>query len=96
MKDTATRDGLLQEREDIAMRFEDATKAWVLHGDGPKGQEYKAKRDLVAKEIRDNYWKLDKYVRARSLYDRLGYIRGGAEVKWYESNGTDRLEGGSA
>ncbi|KFG81004.1 CRAL/TRIO domain protein [Metarhizium anisopliae] len=96
MKDTATRDGLLREREDIAMRFEDATKEWVLHGDGPKGQEYKAKRDLVAKEIRDNYWKLDKYIRARSLYDRLGYIRGGAEVKWYESNGTDRLAGGSA
>jgi hypothetical protein len=90
MKDTETRDRLRKEREDIAQRFEDATKEWILEADGPRAAEVKAKREGVAKEIRENYWNLDKHVRARSLYDRQGHIRGGAEVRWYETsqNGT--------
>lgn len=93
MKDTETRDKLLKEREDIAQRFEDATKEWILLADGPKAEEAMAKRDAVSKEIRENYWNLDKYVRARSLYDRQGYIRGGEEVKWYDTNGTKAANG---
>ncbi|KHO01394.1 CRAL/TRIO domain protein [Metarhizium album ARSEF 1941] len=75
MKDTATRDKLQLQRDDIAKRFEDATKEWIRGADGPQAKELKAKRDLLAREIGENYWKLDKYVRARSLYDRQGYIR---------------------
>ncbi|KAG5952139.1 hypothetical protein E4U53_001505 [Claviceps sorghi] len=84
MADTETRDRLLGEAKDIAARFEAVTREWISRADGPfDDQDARAKRERVAGEMRDNYWKLDEYVRARSLYDRQGIIRGGAEVQWY-------------
>lgn len=90
MADTESRDRLIREREDIAVRFEAATKEWVLRPDGHEGEELRAKREAIAKEIRENYWRMDKYVRARSLYDRQGNLQGGGEVRWYDckQNGT--------
>lgn len=90
MADTESRDRLIREREDIAVRFEAATKEWVLRPDGHEGEELRAKREAIAKEIQENYWRMDKYVRARSLYDRQGNLQGGGEVRWYDckQNGT--------
>ncbi|KAK2591186.1 phosphatidylinositol transfer protein csr1 [Conoideocrella luteorostrata] len=98
MADTESKDRLNNERLDIAARFEEATRAWALNPEGPKGEELRAKRDAIAQEVQNNYWKLDKYVRAKSLYDRQGNIRGGAEVRWYDyqSNGTTKPGNGSA
>jgi hypothetical protein len=33
------------------------------------------RRDDIAHQLRDNYWKLDPYVRARSIYDRIGELK---------------------
>ncbi len=79
-KDTATRDRLQAERQEISQRFEAATRKWVE----ASTPEIVAERTKVAKELAVNYWKLDPYIRARSLYDRNGNLRGGKKVAWYE------------
>jgi len=69
MKDTATRDKILEERAVMVEKFENATKAWIS-GDDEKAAE----RNAIAEELNANYWKLDPYIRARTLYDRTGAI----------------------
>ncbi len=73
MKDTATRDKIQEERNGMVERFEQVTKQWI------KGEDVSAERDALANELNANYWKLDPYIRARTLYDRIGAIgeRGG-------------------
>ncbi|GAB0137337.1 hypothetical protein EsDP_00005608 [Epichloe bromicola] len=83
MKDTASRDALQRARDDLAHQFEAATKEWVAEPEGARGNEIKAKRKTIAVQLRENFWELDKYVRARSLYDRRGNIRPGAKTVWY-------------
>lgn len=81
MKDTATRNRLQAERQEIANRFETATRKWVE----ASTPEINAERASLAKELCVNYWKLDPYIRARSLYDRNGNMRGGGKkVAWYD------------
>ncbi|KAG6003010.1 hypothetical protein E4U21_002445 [Claviceps maximensis] len=83
MADTESRDRLVGEQEAIGARFEAVTREWIAHADGPGGEEIRDRREGIAAEMQANYWKLDKYVRARSLYDRQGIIHGGAPVQWY-------------
>ncbi|KAG6105545.1 hypothetical protein E4U14_005066 [Claviceps sp. LM454 group G7] len=97
MKDTATRDALQKTRVEIAQEFESSTKAWIAEPDSARGKEFKAKRETLAIQLRENYWQLDKYVRARSLYDRQGNLRPGAKTVWYphQAAGSDaRLSDG--
>ena len=54
MKDTATRDKIIEEREVMVQKFENATKAWIV-GDDEKAAE----RNAIAEELNSNYWKLD-------------------------------------
>jgi CRAL/TRIO domain len=72
MEDTATRDAMLNDREGMVQRFEEATKRWIAGLDSPE-------RSAIVGELNENYWKLDPYIRARTLYDRMGVIgsRGG-------------------
>jgi hypothetical protein len=73
MNDTATRDKIQEERTVMVQRFEEATRQWIA------GEDVSADRDAIANELNENYWKLDPYIRARTLYDRIGMIgeRGG-------------------
>jgi hypothetical protein len=48
--------------------FEEVTKRWIV------GEDVIEKRNSVASELNANYWKLDPYIRARTLYDRTGEI----------------------
>lgn len=83
MKDTVARDTLQKAREELAHQFELTTKQWIETPTGEQGQELKAKRESIAAQLRENYWKLDKYVRCRSLYDRQGNLRPGQKTVWY-------------
>ncbi|KAF7943199.1 hypothetical protein EAE96_011135 [Botrytis aclada] len=81
MKDTATRDKLLKERESIVDAYEKATLEWInSEGNTP---DIKTRRTQLAKEFRDDYWKVDPYVRAKSLYDRTGVINPGGKLDFY-------------
>ncbi|TGO18662.1 hypothetical protein BTUL_0008g00430 [Botrytis tulipae] len=81
MKDTVTRDKLLKERENIVDAYEKATLEWI-NSEG-KTPEIKTRRTELAKELRDDYWKLDPYVRAKSFYDRTGVINPGGKLDFY-------------
>lgn len=86
MHNTSTRDCLFEERRVMGMQFEELTKDWVMTAQhSKKAAEISKKRDQLVEEISQNYWDLDPYVRARSLYDRQGHFRGPAGVKWYPS-----------
>jgi hypothetical protein len=79
MKDTATRDKLLEERKGIVQRFEKATLEWI---EGNDAKELKSTRHQIAHELRDDYWKVDPYIRARTLWDREGILSPGGELNF--------------
>ncbi|KAF2459674.1 CRAL-TRIO domain-containing protein [Lineolata rhizophorae] len=89
----ARRDELLAERADIVARYEAALLAWIKRGQTPAADEKapvapadeaaRGLRDALASELRENYWRLDPYVRARSLYDRTGMIGQRGELRFY-------------
>ncbi|KAL1891159.1 phosphatidylinositol transfer protein csr1 [Sporothrix stenoceras] len=83
MKDTATRDKLLAEREHLYRAFEEATAKWVVGTNAEQIKTTREKRESVAKQLREHYWTLDPYVRARSLYDRSGMLRADGTVDFY-------------
>ncbi|KAK7990533.1 hypothetical protein PG990_014813 [Apiospora arundinis] len=83
LKDTATRDKLQAEREALYEEFEAKTLEWIRETDAEKRKTMKAERDATAKKLGKSYWQLDPYVRARSLYDRVGIIKSNGEVDHY-------------
>ena len=38
---------------------------------------------IVIKQLRNNYWELDPYVRSRTILDRTGVIKGGGRTDFY-------------
>lgn len=83
MMDTDTRDKLLAERENIVKEYEKATLDWIDHSDPVEATEIKANRHKIAAALKEDYWKLDPYIRARSLYDRTGMIQPGGKICFY-------------
>jgi hypothetical protein len=83
MKDTETRDKLLAGRENIAKDYEKATIEWIDHSAPSEATEIKANRHKLAADLKEDYWKLDPYIRARSLYDRIGMIQPGGKTCFY-------------
>ena len=83
MKDTETRDKLLAGRENIMKDYEKATLEWIDHSTPSDAMEIKANRHKLAVDLKEDYWKLDPYVRARSLYDRIGMIQPGGKICFY-------------
>lgn len=77
LKDVETRDKMLAERGKLYKEYEDATLAWI------RGDDVKAKRDEIAARLRDDYWKVDPYVRSRSFYDRTAVLLPGGGLDWY-------------
>lgn len=83
MNDTATRDRLLQQRAELVKQFEATTMGWIEHPEGEDGKKHSEKRQALAKELKDDYWRLDPYLRARTVYDRQGTIKSDGKVDWY-------------
>ena len=84
MKDTATRDRLLAAREELIKQYEAETVKWIQNP-GAMTPEIKARRNEIAHKLRDDYWQVDPYLRARSFYDRTGVLLPGGKVNFYPS-----------
>ena len=86
MEDTATRDALLAERQEIAKELQKATITWLS---AHSGQDKEAislaeeKRSELISKLRHHYWQLDPYIRSRSLYDRVNVIQEGGKIQFY-------------
>ena len=70
------------ERKELVREFEAETIKWI--NDEGSSQT----RDALAQKLGDNYWALDPYLRARSLYDRLGVIGPGGKIDFYPEKTT--------
>ena len=79
MDDTATREKMEAERTELVKSYETETIAWIHGEDGGEG------RNRLAQRLAENYWRLDPYIRARSLYDRAGVIAKDGTLNFYPS-----------
>lgn len=83
MKDTTTRDRMLAAREELVKQYEEATRQWIKEPHSEKGAKAKAERNSIAAKLKADYWALDPYIRARSLYDRIGMILPTGTLNYY-------------
>ncbi|ODH47586.1 hypothetical protein GX48_06326 [Paracoccidioides brasiliensis] len=79
LKDTTKTAELKRERYKIIDEFQNATILWLNAAD--KGEEIKKQRQDIASRLSDFYWKLDPYIRARSIYDRIRDAEAAADAK---------------
>jgi len=82
MQDSEARDQLEVQRQELTRKYERVVLNWIGDGVPSEGSddktidEQRRRRDEIALQLRNNYWELDPYVRARTLYDRIGVLRG--------------------
>lgn len=77
MKDEEGKKTLLEERKVLSEKYEGLIKEWLKAEKNVDGSwaALKKQRDEVAEELKTNYWKLDPYIRAKSIYDRNGEMK---------------------
>ena len=79
MKEEAPRIKLEQERQQDVLTYQTKTFDWIANS----SLEVKKERDELAHKLNTNYWQLDPYIRARTLYDRTGMIERGGKINFY-------------
>ncbi|SMQ55412.1 unnamed protein product [Zymoseptoria tritici ST99CH_1A5] len=77
MAKTAEKEPILAERKELVDSFESETISWMHGNDAGEG------RLRLAQRLAENYWKLDPYVRAKSVYDRTGVLGPKGELNFY-------------
>lgn len=94
MKDTSTREALQSTRAEIVRKYEAAVSAWIHEApqEAEALKQRREERDAVAEELRSNYWKLDPYVRARTLYERLGVLQEGGKLEFYPKKEAEKQQ----
>lgn len=90
MQDSTAKETIKGERSELIKSYESETLNWISGEDAGEG------RTRLAQRIAENYWKLDPYVRARSLYDRSGVIGEGGKLNFYPSSNTTTAAAGGA
>lgn len=80
LRDTETRNAILADRKKLGDDLFSLTSEWISN---PQADSLNSRRNEVIKQLRDNYWTLDPYVRARTILDRTGVIKGGGKVDFY-------------
>ncbi|KXG53219.1 uncharacterized protein PGRI_002690 [Penicillium griseofulvum] len=86
MADKETRDTLMAERQKLAKEIQDTTIEWIrasFKKETDAASAAEQKRKTLIDQLRAQYWVLDPYVRARSLYDRLNIVQGGGKINFY-------------
>ena len=90
MNETETRDSLIGQRQTLAKEIQDITIDWIrasLKKDSKAISAAKEKRKGLIEELRKQYWQLDPYIRARSLYDRVKIVQGCGKIEFYPDGG---------
>lgn len=80
LHDAETRKVILADRKKLGDDLFSLTSEWISvpHADSLNGR-----RSRVIDQLRVNYWSLDPYVRARTILDRTGVIKGGGKIDFY-------------
>ncbi|KAF8424085.1 CRAL-TRIO domain-containing protein [Tirmania nivea] len=86
---------LQEERAETVKRYEELTRTWINELPRPSAGEtqdalevlsnskIKTERLDVAKSLKEGYWKMDKYIRGRTYYDRTGVIGPDGRIDFY-------------
>lgn len=82
LKDAITLERILTEREKLGDELLTMTFEWISTSTSNPSP---SSRDEVITKLRQNYWQLDPYVRARSILDRTGVIKAGGSIEFYPS-----------
>lgn len=83
MQDEEKRKEIQAERNELAAQFDQTTIEWMaLDPKSDEAKEKASKRLELAKSLRENYWKLDPFIRARSYYHRAGVVGPAGEVNF--------------
>jgi hypothetical protein len=88
MKEEAPRKALEDERTTDVREYQSKTFEWISKGTGAEAEKLKEERNTLARKLNDNYWKLDKHVRARTYYDRTGMIGPDGTINFYPKAAT--------
>ena len=91
LHDTATRDTILADRKKLADELFSLTTEWISGSE--VDESLNSSRDAVIKKLSDNYWTLDPYVRARTILDRTGVIKGDGEIDFYPDGDSQSQSG---
>ncbi|KAL8973343.1 MAG: hypothetical protein Q9183_000036 [Haloplaca sp. 2 TL-2023] len=83
MSDEGTRQRLLEERASVVKEYEAMTHEWIANSQDRTALQQK--RNDLAERLRSGYWQLDPYVRARSIYDRIGLIGESGTIRYYNN-----------
>ena len=81
LKDDAPRLKFEEERTREVDAFQKKTFEWIASTSD--AASIYTERNVLAQKLHDNYWQLDPYVRARTLYDRTGMISKGGKIDFY-------------
>ncbi|KNG80390.1 CRAL/TRIO domain protein [Aspergillus nomiae NRRL 13137] len=93
LQDTTTRDSIMAQRQQMGEELFEATSMWLsAKSKGNLGDVslQKDRRMDIARQLRENYWKLDPYVRSRTLLDRIGVIQAHGNIDFYPDKGDQR------
>ena len=91
MEDVEGRERLQQERKGVVRDYERETQKWISAGAeaGTEGDKELKKieqaRNELADKLAENYWRLDPFIRQRTVYDRLGMIGERGRLNFYPS-----------
>ncbi|KAI5863584.1 CRAL/TRIO domain-containing protein [Durotheca rogersii] len=96
MKDVETKEKLLREREILYEEYESRTIEWISADAPEKRAAIHEERDEIARKLREQYWRLDPYIRSRSYYDRIGVIKPGGDLDYYPPKITPATNGTTA
>lgn len=88
MANTSSRDKIASERAELSKSYESDTLTWAHGEDRGEG------RGRLAERLAENYWRIDPYIRAKSLYDRQGVLGKDGKLQFYP--GSRQQKAGSA
>lgn len=77
-KDVLKKQEMLIERNALEEKFEGVNREWIKNINGNNNPE----RDEIAAEMREQYFRMLPYVRAKNVYQRSGVVSSDGEVNW--------------
>lgn len=83
MQQEEKRKEIQEERDGLSKQFDQTTIEWMELD--PQSEEAKLKASMrldLAKRLRENYWRIDPHIRARTYYHRAGVVGPDGEVNF--------------
>ena len=97
--DSTTRDRLLASRSELVRKYEGTVLDWINGAEelkekegGKAMAEAREARNAIAEELKRNYWEVDPYLRAQTLYDRTGVLRKDGWLQFYPTKEKEKKQ----